>query len=102
MAKVKLPDEILSLSGAMGNVIFRTFKKRDGKTETRMYSNPYHKHNGQGGWHRKSKPSKKEVAAREQFSQMAREVSRRIAAGDRRTRKEIWKEVKEEYGARES
>jgi len=102
MAKVDLPSQIKSLSGALGSVIFRTFTKRDGTTETRMYRNPYYKVNGRGGYHRATKPTKKEQASRQRFAQMSRAVTARINAGDKRTRKEIWKEVKEEYAARES
>lgn len=97
MAKVILPEGIESISGTVGGLVFKTYKRRDGKTETRVYSNPF-----ADGWKRRSKLSKKELAARKNFSLMAKEVLARIAAGDKRPRKEIWKEVKEEYAARES
>ena len=98
MAKVDLPSEIESLSGALGSVIFRTFTKRDGTKETHMYRNPYYKLNGRGGYQRATKPTKKECASRQRFAQMSRAVTARIKAGDKRTRKEIWKEVKQKYG----
>lgn len=43
-----------------------------------------------------TKLSDKEKAARESFSLIASEVSRRIEAGDKRPRKLIWAEVKNE------
>ena len=99
MAIVDLPSQIESLSGAFGSVIFRTYTKRDGTKETRMYKNPYYKINGHCACPRKSKPTTGERASRTRFAQMARAVNARINAGDKRSRKEIWKEVKQEYEA---
>lgn len=99
MAKVELPREIQSLSGALGSVIFRTYTKRDGTTETRMYKNPYYKPNGRSVSQRATKVGEKEIASRQQFAQMSRAVSARINAGDKRPKSEIWKEVKAEYAA---
>ena len=45
---------------------------------------------------RRTKPTKGEVAARSSFASMASEVARRLANGDKRSRKEIWAEVKAE------
>jgi len=101
MAKVELPGEIKSLSGALGGVIFRTYKKPDGTTETRMYKNPYHTVNGRSASHRATVLTPQERAVRAQFAQMSRAVSARQRAGDKRPKSEIWKEVKAEYAARE-
>lgn len=46
---------------------------------------------------RRSKPTTGEIAARSSFSLMAKEVSRRIEAGDPRPRKLIWADVKAEF-----
>ena len=46
---------------------------------------------------RRTKLSDKEKAARQSFSLIAYEVSRRIEAGDKRPRKLIWAEVKAEF-----
>ena len=43
MAKVTLPPGIASISGAMGPFMYKTFKKPDGMTETRVYPNPYYR-----------------------------------------------------------
>jgi len=51
MSKVILPPGILSISGKLGDMIFRTYTRPDGTTETRAYHNPYRR---QG--YRRSKP----------------------------------------------
>ena len=45
---------------------------------------------------RRTKPTKGEVAARSSFALMASEVAKRMANGDKRSRKEIWAELKAE------
>ena len=39
--KVELAAGIDSISGKCGNMIFKTYKRPNGKTETRAYFNPY-------------------------------------------------------------
>ena len=63
MAKVDLMAGIQSVSGRAGNFVFRTFRRLDGKTETRMY--PYKKQE------RKTKLSQNELASRAKFRQVA-------------------------------
>ena len=46
MAKIILPPGIASISGTMGPFMYKTFKKPDGTTETRVYPNPYYKPRG--------------------------------------------------------
>ena len=48
---------------------------------------------------RRTKISKEEAAARSSFGLMASEVARRMANGDKRSRKLIWAEVKAEFAA---
>ena len=102
MAKTELPAEIQSISGAVGCLLYKTYHKVDGTTVTRVYRNPYYKRPGEKTSGRSTALTAKERAVRVQFAHMARAVSARINAGDKRTRKEIWKEVKEEYETRES
>ena len=54
------------------------------------------------GYERKTPVTNKEKAQRVSFAVISRAVAARVKAGDKRTRKEIWKEVKEEYETRES
>ena len=67
MAKVDLMAGIQSISGTAGNFVFRTFRRLDGKTETRMY--PYEKHK------RTTKLSKNELAARAKFRLVAERLN---------------------------
>ena len=97
MAKVELPKHIKSLSGAMGNFIFRTYNKPDGTTETRMYRNPYRKVNGRSEYRRATKLTDKEIAVRKRFAALTRAYNARRKAGDKRDRATIWRELKQEY-----
>ena len=82
MAKVELMPGIKSISGRVGNMIFRTY--RNGKV--RAY--PADKRI------RTKKLSTAETNARFTFGTIAVEVARRMADGDTRPRKTIWAEVK--------
>ena len=87
MAKAILPGTIMSISGKMGNLIYKTFKKPDGTTETRVYQHPG----------RRSTPvTDEERKSRALFGQIARIVRLRQQDGDTRPRKVIWAEVKAE------
>ena len=65
MAKVTLRSDIQSISGRVGNMLFKTYTKPDGTKETRAYGIPYR---GNGKYYQRSaKPSAGEIAARKQF-----------------------------------
>ena len=70
MAKCILKDGIESISGRIGGVEFRTFKRANGKVETRAYPLP-RKQNGSFGYERKKPLSDNEIAARNRFTQAA-------------------------------
>ena len=74
MAKCTLKDGIESISGRIGGVEFRTFKRPNGKTETRAYPLP-RKQNGSFGYERKTPLSSNELAARGRFTQAAAYVN---------------------------
>ena len=84
MANVELMPGIKSISGKVGNMIFKTFK--NGKV--RAYPAEQRK--------RTKKLSAAETNARFTFGTIAAEVSRRMADGDKRPRKVIWADVKRE------
>jgi len=86
MAKCELPKGILSLSGTLGNIVFKTYRRPDGTTVTRAYRKT--------AYERKTPITDKECAARSRFSRMAQEVARRIRQGDQRPKSLIWAEVK--------
>ena len=71
--KVTLAAGIESASGKCGNMVFRTRHKPDGKSETYAYFLPKKGWDDRRkkityGYTRKSKPSPKEIAARERFA----------------------------------
>ena len=76
-------------------MIFRTFRKADGTTVTRMYKNPYLDRD------RKAKriPSAKEAAHRDLFKQVSQAVSASIQAGDKRPRRVIFKQLYAQHRA---
>ena len=100
MSKLVLPAEILSISGAMGKMLYKTYTKADGSTETRVYSNPYYRPRGEK-YQRKIPFTKNEQRAQRRFAEMSREVSRRVKAGDCRLRELIWADVKREFAEKE-
>ena len=87
MAKVDLMAGIQSVSGKAGNFVFRTFRRLDGKTETRMY--PYEKHK------RTTKIRKTELAARSLFTRRQALVQELLSSGQCMSKADAWKKAKE-------
>ena len=87
MANVELPSAIQSISGKMGNFVFRTYKKADGTTVTRVYNASCYCQK------QSRKISKKEDTNRTLFGEVNRLVALRMAEGDKRPRKEIYREL---------
>jgi len=65
--KCTLAKGIDNISGKVGGVLYKTFKRRDGKKETRVYLLPKRK-DGSYGYERKKPASKNEIAARSTFA----------------------------------
>ena len=97
--KVELAACIESAVCKCGNMIFKTFKRPNGKKETRAYFNPYHRSRWGKVSARKSKPTESEIKARFSFGAIASEVARRLREGDTRPRSIIWKEVASTFAA---
>lgn len=74
MAKVTLRSDLQSISGRVGNVLFKTYTKSDGTKETRAYSVP-RKSNGSFGYERKTKVSPNEIAMRSRFSAVSMAIN---------------------------
>ena len=87
MAQATLLPGVESISGKVGNFMFKTFK-RNGKKEVRVYLC------GPESYQRSTKVSRKEKRQRASFGEQSREVARRLKAGDKRPKKEIWAEVR--------
>ena len=71
--KVTLDPSIKAISGKSGGMLFKTFKKRDGSSETRMYLMPM-KRDGEYGYTRRTKVSKKEQASRTRFATISEAI----------------------------
>ena len=91
MAKVDLMAGIQNISGKAGNFVFRTYRRRDGKVETRMY--PYKK------YERTTKLRKTELAARSLFTRRQAFVQELLSSGQCRSKAEAWKIAKEQIPA---
>jgi len=97
MARVELNPLLDSISGKLGNVIFKTHKGSDGKPKTTMHRyGHFDKKKGRwvNNYERKTPLSKNERKARSNFGIMSKEVAKRQAQGDKRPRKLIWDDVK--------
>ena len=88
MAKVNLMAGIQNISGKVGNVVFRTFQRRDGKSETRVYSSKRRE--------RTTKIRKTELAARSLFTRRQALVQELLSSGQCRSKAEAWKIAKEQ------
>ena len=86
MANCNLLPGIASISGKLGNVLFKTFTRRDGTSVTRIYR-------ADARTKRRSRPSERELAQRRLFGRISSEVARRQRNGDTRPKKIIWDEV---------
>ena len=96
MAKAILPDTIASISGSIGKLMFKTYKRANGATETRVYPNPYYNPNAPGQPRKRRTPvSANERCQRQLFAQLAKQVAQRIKDGDKRPKALIWQELKQ-------
>ena len=98
MARVKLNPLFDSISGKMGDVIFKTHPGSDGLPKTTMHRYGHFdtkKRRWVNSYERSTPLSNRERKARSKFGIIAREVARRQAEGDKRSRKVIWAEVKD-------
>ena len=68
--KCTLNPEIENISGKIGGLLYRTYKRPNGKTETRAYLLP-RKQNGKFGYTRKAAYSENEIASKVRFAQIA-------------------------------
>ena len=94
--KVELAAGIESASGKCGNMIFKTYKRPNGKKETRAYFNPYYRTKWGKVNPRKSKPSEAEIKARSLFARRQAYVQELIASGRYHDKREAWKIAKQE------
>ena len=68
--KCILNPEIENISGKCGGLLYRTYKRPNGKKETRVYILP-RKENGKFGYTRKAAYSENEIASKVRFAQIA-------------------------------
>ena len=95
MVKVKFAAGIESASGKTGNVQFRTYRRHDGSTETRMYLVP-RAENGKYKYERSTPVSKHEIQIRALFSKRQQRVNQLRAENPKLSKKEAWAIAKTE------
>lgn len=71
--KCILNPEIENISGKCGGLLYRTYKRPNGKKETRVYILP-RKEDGKFGYTRKAAYSEKELASKARFAQIAAKI----------------------------
>ena len=87
----------MSISGAVGGLLFKTFKRANGEVETRVYPNPYFKdRKGRYSAARRTPVSEDEQRKRAQFGTIAQAVALLQRNGDKRPRPVIWADVKKQ------
>ena len=69
--KCTLNPNIGNISGKSGNVLFKTFHRADGKTETRAYLLPRDRETGKYGYKRKAAVTKGEMESRGRFKRVS-------------------------------
>ncbi len=103
--KCSLEAGIESMSGKCGSLVFRTYKRPDGKSETRAYALPKKGWNNRTGkyiygYSRKSKPTEKETVARERFAK-ASEVFKNMTQDEKMRYDKEWKAAKFKFNGKE-
>ncbi len=94
--KVEFAAGIESASGKCGNLIFKTYKRPNGKKETRAYFNPYRPSRWEKVNARKTPLSDAEVRARTLFARRIAYVQELLASGRYHDKREAWKIAKQE------
>ena len=69
--KCTLNASFKSISGKCGNVLYKTFRRADGKTETRAYFLPLNRETGKYGYKRKAAVTQKEIETRARFKRVS-------------------------------
>ena len=69
--KCTLNPKFDSISGRSGNILFKTFHRADGKTETRAYFLPYNRETGKYGYKRKAAVTQNEMESRGRFRRVS-------------------------------
>ena len=69
--KCILNPNFSAISGKSGNVLFKTFHRADGKTETRAYLLPRNRETGRYGYKRKAAVTQGEMESRERFKRVS-------------------------------
>ena len=93
--RIELIKGINNISGKSGNVLFKTYKRADGTTETRAYLVPKAE-DGKYKYERSTPVSKHEIQIRALFSKRQQRVNQLLKANPKLSKKEAWKIAKTE------
>lgn len=96
--KCILNSNIANVSGKTGNILFKTYRRPDGKAETRAYLLPK-RGNGKYGYERKTPPTANERAARELFKLVTTKVAA-MTDEEKQTYAQQWKKANYKFNGK--
>ena len=97
--KCTLNPKFGSISGKSGNVLFKTFHRADGKTETRAYLLPKNRETGKYGYARKAAVTEGEIESRERFKRVS-EIVASLSDEEKQQYSREWKIAKYKFNGK--
>lgn len=97
--KCTLNPKFESISGRSGNVLFKTFHRADGKTETRAYLLPRNRETGKYGYKRKAAVTQGEMESRERFKR-AFEILASLSDETKQQYSREWKKARYKFNGK--
>ncbi len=97
--KCILNPNFSSISGRSGNVLFKTFHRADGKTETRAYLLPRNRETGKYGYKRKAAVTQGEMESRERFKRVF-EIFASLSDATKQQYSREWKKARYKFNGK--
>ena len=97
--KCILNPNIGSISGKSGNMLFKTFHRADGKTETRAYLLPRNRETGRYGYKRKAAVTQGEMESRGRFKRVS-EIVASLSDENKQQYSQEWKKAKYKFNGK--
>ena len=88
-----------SISGKSGNILFKTFHRADGKTETRAYLLPKNRETGKYGYKRKAAVTQGEMESRGRFKRVT-EIYTSLSDETKQQYSREWKKAKYKFNGK--
>lgn len=97
--KCTLNPKFESISGRSGNMLFKTFHRADGKTETRAYLLPKNRETGKYGYKRKAAVTQGEMESRGRFKRVT-EIVASLSDENKQQYGRQWKKAKYKFNGK--